>query len=117
MDPVRAVLGADHALARPGRGADRRSPTDRQELVASVSAVLFGLVGIGVAWALYFAKTATVPKPWPILEKKFYWDEAYDLVFYRPAVALALALGRFVERPLIAGSIGEVDARLRLRLA
>jgi len=43
-----------------------------------------------------------------VLEKKFYFDEAYDLVFYKPAVAFSLALGRFVERPLIAGSIGEV---------
>jgi NADH-quinone oxidoreductase subunit L len=83
-------------------------PTDRQELVASVSAVLFGLIGIWVARDLYFKKASEVPKPWRILEKKFYWDEAYDLVFYKPAVALALALGRFVERPLIAGSIGEV---------
>jgi NADH-quinone oxidoreductase subunit L len=82
--------------------------TDRQELIASVCAVLFGLIGIGVAWAMYYRKTAEVPKAWPVLEKKFYFDEAYGLVFYKPAVAFSLALGRFVERPLIAGSIGEV---------
>ena len=45
---------------------------------------------------------------WPILEHKYYFDEAYDLLFYRPAAAFAGALQRFVERPLIAGSIGEV---------
>ena len=25
-----------------------------------------------------------MPKPWPLLEKKFYWDELYDAVFYKP---------------------------------
>jgi NADH:ubiquinone oxidoreductase subunit 5 (subunit L)/multisubunit Na+/H+ antiporter MnhA subunit len=39
------------------------------------------------------------------LEKKFYWDEAYDLAFYRPAVWIANGFYRWVERPLIAGSI------------
>ena len=57
---------------------------------------------------LYYRKSAEIPKAWPVLEKKFYFDEAYDLAFYKPAVAFSLALGRFVERPLIAGSIGEV---------
>jgi NADH:ubiquinone oxidoreductase subunit 5 (subunit L)/multisubunit Na+/H+ antiporter MnhA subunit len=83
-------------------------PTNRQELVASVSAVLFGLIGIWVARDLYYKKTSEIPKAWPVLVHKFYWDEAYDAIFYRPAVAFSLALGRFIERPLIAGSIGEV---------
>jgi NADH-quinone oxidoreductase subunit L len=82
--------------------------TNKQELVASLCAVVFGLAGIAVAYTLYMAKTSQVPRTWPILEHKFYWDETYDLLFYRPAVALAQSLGRFVERPLIAGSIREV---------
>ena len=82
--------------------------TNRQELVASVGAVVFGLAGIAVAWTLYLAKTAPVPRALPILEHKFYFDEAYDLLFYKPAVAFASVFQRFVERPLIAGSIREV---------
>ena len=82
--------------------------TNRQELVASVCAVVFGLAGIAVAWVLYGSKTATVPRTMPFLEHKFYFDEAYDLLFYKPAAAFAGAFQRFVERPLIAGSIGEV---------
>ena len=35
-------------------------------------------------------------------------------VFYKPAVAIARALGRFVEQPLIAGSITEVTRGFRL---
>src|SRR5262249_52935126 len=82
--------------------------SDQQELFASIFAVLFGVAGIAVAWALYYAKREPVPKAWPILEHKFYWDEAYDWLFYKPAVAMATGLARFGERPLIAGSIGEV---------
>ena len=41
------------------------------------------------------------------LEHKFYFDELYDLVFYRPSVALARGLGLVVERP-ITGSVDEV---------
>jgi NADH-quinone oxidoreductase subunit L len=88
--------------------------TNRQELVASLSAVVFGLAGIAVAWTLYAAKTSPVPRAWQLLERKFYWDEAYDLLFYKPAVLLASGLARRVERPLIAGSIGEITRGFRL---
>jgi NADH-quinone oxidoreductase subunit L len=79
--------------------------TDADEAIASIAAVLVGLLGIAVAWRLYYKKTAKAPKPSKLLEKKFYWDEAYDLLFYKPAVATSLAFARFIERPLIAGSI------------
>jgi len=39
--------------------------------------------GIAVAWAIYAAKRAKAPRSLPVLEKKFYWDELYDLVWYR----------------------------------
>jgi NADH-quinone oxidoreductase subunit L len=82
--------------------------TNRDEYVASACAIVLGLAGIGLAWVLYSAKTMSVPKTLPILEHKFYWDELYDALFYRPSQALAFALARFVERPLIGGSIGEL---------
>ena len=40
-------------------------------------------------------------------------DEAYDLAFYRPAAALAVALRDFVERPLIGGAIAGVGGGTR----
>ena len=55
-----------------------------------------------------------MPKPWLVLEDKFLFDEAYDLAFYRPAVALSRGLSRIVEQPLIAGSIAEVTRGFRL---
>ena len=49
-----------------------------------------------------------MPKALPILEKKFYWDELYDLIWYRSADAIARGLYTLVERPLIGGSIAAV---------
>ena len=37
-----------------------------------------------------------------VLEHKFYFDELYDAIFYRPAVWLAKRLRRWIEEPLIA---------------
>jgi NADH-quinone oxidoreductase subunit L len=91
-------------------------PSGWQELVSSVLAVALGVAGIGVAWLLYGAKTRAVPRLpfWQrLLERKFYFDEAYDAAFYRPAVWLARAFGRYVEQPLIAGGTREVGEETR----
>jgi NADH-quinone oxidoreductase subunit L len=89
-------------------------PSGTQELIASVCAVGLGLAGIAVAWLFYVRKWRPVPKPWSILEEKFLADELYDAVFYKPTVWLSLALQRWVETPLIAGSISEVTRSFRL---
>src|SRR3954453_14520298 len=81
-----------------------------QEAVSSILAVLLGLGGIAVAWFMYGARTTAAPRvAWAqnVLEHKFYFDEAYDFAFYRPAVFLAEGLGRWVERPLVIGSVRE----------
>ena len=57
-----------------------------------------------------------MPKPVKLFEKKFYWDELYDAVFYKPADLISRGLGRFFETPVIAGSIGEISPGLPLRL-
>jgi NADH-quinone oxidoreductase subunit L len=79
-----------------------------QDLLTSILAVALGLAGIGVAWWIYSARRAEVPQ-WAfgqrLLEHKFYFDEAYDYAFYRPANYVALAAIQFVEGPLISGSI------------
>jgi NADH-quinone oxidoreductase subunit L len=91
-------------------------PTNTQEALASLFAVLLGLAGIGVAWMLYSARRWQVPR-WVfgqrLLEHKFYFDEAYDFAFYRPSVALAVYLRRWFEEPVIQGSIGEVAGGVR----
>jgi NADH-quinone oxidoreductase subunit L len=79
-----------------------------QELIASVCAVALGLAGMWVAYLAYAKKTLKVPKPVTLFEKKFYWDELYDAIAYKPADLISRALGRFVEVPLIGGSLNEV---------
>ncbi len=79
--------------------------TTAQEIATSVLAVALALAGVAVAWWIYSAKRRPAPEPWPELERKFYFDEAYDLLFYRPAVATAKLFYALVERPLVGGSI------------
>jgi NADH-quinone oxidoreductase subunit L len=87
-----------------------------QETVSSVLAVALGLTGIWVAWMLYGERTMRVPRVaslQTLLEHKFYFDELYDLVFYRPSVLLAKGLYRFVEQPLVLGSLKELVRAVR----
>ena len=91
-------------------------PSLTQEYVTSAVSVALGLAGIGLAWWIYGARRVTLPAaPFlrRLLEHKFYFDEAYDWLFYRPAVFTARAWSRFVERPVIAGSIDVVAGGTR----
>jgi NADH-quinone oxidoreductase subunit L len=84
-----------------------------QEAATSIIAVALGLAGIGAAWWIYAAHRDTPPKSVPVFEHKFYFDELYDAVFYRPAVFLANGLLRWVERPLVFGSVRELADAVR----
>jgi NADH-quinone oxidoreductase subunit L len=122
------IAGVWHPLAdflNPATYVDREhlslvEPTVTQDWVTSVIAVALGLAGIGVAWVLYGARTRPVPRQAQIqraLEHKLWFDEAYDALFYKPAAALATFLTRFVERPLIAGSLAGIAGGTRLLAA
>jgi NADH-quinone oxidoreductase subunit L len=83
------------------------SPESWQEWLSIVLSLLLGLTGIAVAWLVYGARRVAVPRlafAQRTLEHKFYFDEAYDALFYAPAVFLAKFLRRGVEEPLIADS-------------
>jgi NADH:ubiquinone oxidoreductase subunit 5 (subunit L)/multisubunit Na+/H+ antiporter MnhA subunit len=84
------------------------APTNAEEWAISGIAVAVGLAGIAVAWAIYAAKRVPAPKPVRLFQKKFYWDELYDYLFYYPSDLLARGLYAFVEKPLIGGSISAV---------
>jgi NADH-quinone oxidoreductase subunit L len=91
-------------VAHPFAEAD-----NAQEAIASVSAVALGLTGIGVAWALYGRRRPERdPLDVGVFAKKFYWDDLYDWLWYRPGDAIARALTWGVERPLIGGSLDVV---------
>jgi NADH-quinone oxidoreductase subunit L len=79
-------------------------PTNTQEYYTSAATVIAGLIGIAVAWAIYSEKPVTItafPFWRRTLEHKFYFDELYDAVFYKPAVALTNGLRREIEEPVI----------------
>jgi NADH-quinone oxidoreductase subunit L len=79
--------------------------TNLQEWLSSAIGMACGLAGIAVAWAIYSAKRAHAPAPVTVFLKKFYWDEAYDVLWYRPADLVSRGLYAAVERPLIGGSL------------
>ena len=92
-------------------------PSSLQDAVTSVLAVGLGALGIGVAWWIYSARRTKVPRYAAVqrtLEQKLYFDELYDTMLYRPGAWLAAAATRFVEGPLIAGSIRGLTHGTRL---
>jgi NADH:ubiquinone oxidoreductase subunit 5 (subunit L)/multisubunit Na+/H+ antiporter MnhA subunit len=50
----------------------------------------------------------------PLFVHKFYWDELYDLLWYRTADLTARGLYAFVEQPLIAGSLSALTSSVGL---
>ncbi len=79
-------------------------PSSTLEYLTSAATVLAGLVGIGLAWAIYSESRLAIPKlpaMQQLLENKFYFDELYDRLFYAPASALAGILRTEVEEPVI----------------
>ena len=87
-------------------------PTVTQDYVSSAIAVTLALVGLLVARRAFQAgrQIVTRPGPWRVLEHKLYFDELYDALFYRTAVALANALRRDIEQPLIERSLDEIGS-------
>jgi NADH-quinone oxidoreductase subunit L len=75
-----------------------------QETVTSVVAVVVGLAGIAVAWAVYSERKIAIPAAPSLrrlLEEKFYFDTLYDRIFYAPAAWLATSLRREFEEPVV----------------
>jgi NADH-quinone oxidoreductase subunit L len=89
-------------------------PANWMEWTSSGAALALGLTGILLARAFYGVparRRRPVPRVAAVqraLEHKLYFDEAYDLAFYRPAVAFSRLFGRWIERPLILGTSAEI---------
>ena len=79
--------------------------------LTSLVAVTIATVAIYLAYLIYEARRRPVPS-WPelqrTLEHKFWFDELYDALFYRPAVSIATWLRRDVEGPYVEGSLVEI---------
>jgi NADH-quinone oxidoreductase subunit L len=86
-----------------------------QELISSICGVAAGALGIWIAWLIYSRRSVEVPRYAPaqaLLEHKFYFDELYNAVFYKPAVVTAHGLAWLVEAPLL-GSVAQVATAFR----
>ena len=87
-------------------------PTVAQDYGTSVIAVTVGLIGLFLARRAFYAgrQLVTNPGAWHVFEHKFYFDELYDALFYRPAVAISTTLRRNVEEPVIERSLDEIGS-------
>jgi NADH-quinone oxidoreductase subunit L len=95
---------------------DLVAPTVTEDVLTSIFATIVSLGGIVLAWALYSSHRVRVPSvPWlrRLLERKFWFDEAYDAAFYRPASAVGQAWTTWVEGPVVGGSISGVATGAR----
>jgi NADH-quinone oxidoreductase subunit L len=100
-------------LSPVGFGDDREhlalvEPTATQDWVTAAISVVVASIGIFLAWQLWGVRRRPVPHQAEVertLQHKLYFDEAYDLVFYRPTAAIGRAWNRWVEGPVIAGSL------------
>jgi NADH-quinone oxidoreductase subunit L len=85
-----------------------------------VVTLALSLAGIAVAWMLWarpnpLPERARLRYPWAArtLEERFYFDRAYDLAFYEPAVRSADLGTRFVEQPVFLAPLGELGRGVR----
>jgi NADH-quinone oxidoreductase subunit L len=87
-------------------------PTVAQDYGTSAIAVALGLIGLFLARRAFQAgrELVTSPGAWRVFEHKFYFDELYDALFYRPAVAISTTLRRSVEEPVIERSLDEIGS-------
>jgi NADH-quinone oxidoreductase subunit L len=97
-----------------------QEPAGWMEVLSPLLSVGVALLGIGLAWRIWGRRAegaealrARVPWAARALEHKLYFDEAYNLVFYEPASRLASGLGRFLEAPLVLGSVGGIADGVR----
>jgi NADH-quinone oxidoreductase subunit L len=86
--------------------------TVSEDYGTSAIAVSLALIGLFIARRAFRAGRQVVPwpGPWRVLEHKFYFDELYDALFYRPAAALSVALRRNVEEPVVERSLDEIGS-------
>src|SRR5438105_1604300 len=92
-------------------------PTSWEEGISSALAVALGLAGVGVAWLLYAKRERAVPRVpslQRLLEHKFYADELYDALFYKPAAAIGEWSRRGFEEPVVLAAGPELGEETQL---
>jgi NADH-quinone oxidoreductase subunit L len=95
-------------------------PETWMEVLSPILSVGVALVGVALAWRFWGARAevparlrARFPRITGLFERKFYFDEIYDFVFYEPASRLAVRLDRTIEAPLVLASAGGIARSVR----
>ena len=86
-------------------GVPMLAPSSANDWTATAIVGAAGLIGILAAFRIW-GEGRTAPVSFPrglavLSERRFFWDELYDAIFYRPAAGLATFVRRFVEQPLV----------------
>jgi NADH-quinone oxidoreductase subunit L len=102
-----------------GSAAPTIEPSTPRDLLTTGLAWIAGGGAALLTWRAYASPDllARLKRPFGamavIAEHKFYWDEAYDLIAYVPAAALASGAYRFFERWVIWGTVDLVAYLVR----
>jgi NADH-quinone oxidoreductase subunit L len=87
-------------------------PTTGAEWLGLVIGGAISIVGIGLAWTIYLRRPGTTARlveryPWAhrFLEHKWYFDEAYDVLFVRPFTTFGSFGRRVIETDFVQGTI------------
>jgi NADH-quinone oxidoreductase subunit L len=96
--PIRGA-GAEHAAA--GHGAQAAHSVSTEYLLMAAS-VLVALIGIGIAYSLYYRKSEK-PDLWAkqysilyhLIYRKYYVDEIYDALLVQPVLTMCRFFSRF----------------------
>jgi NADH-quinone oxidoreductase subunit L len=100
-----------HWLSSVAATTPDATATNWDDLVSSLLAPALGIAGIGLAWLIWKKERIAVPHlpaVQRVLEHKFYFDELYDVIFYKPAVALANVFRRDFEEPVVLTSGNDI---------
>jgi len=100
-----------HWLSSVAATTPDATATNWDDLVSSLIAPALGIAGIVLAWLIWSKERIAVPKlpaVQRVLEHKFYFDELYDEIFYKPAVAAANIFRRDFEEPVVLTSGNDI---------
>ncbi len=109
-------IGLGHWLSPVFEGATREAALGHGlETTLMVVSVLFGLLGIALAWWIYVRRPETAAEPGALarlIQHKYYVDEIYAAGIVRPLLAISTTvLWRVLDVGMIDGSVNRVGRR------
>jgi NADH-quinone oxidoreductase subunit L len=93
-------------------------PSVAQEYLTTAAAVAAGLLGAALAFRLWGRRPSVIAeRPATglavVADRRFFWDELYDVLLYRPAAAGSNQIRRFIERPFFEAPLDAVGPASR----